>query len=176
MITDLVKKILLYAFAALIIISGIFACADLIKTYTSSSNIAGQIKYNNNGKTTILEHNAQNAVFSVANNYKHTFELNGAVFDGTTDEYTLLVNGNLTSNIEVDAAFIYGDFGIVFYDTSGNVSADVTVGIKVTFLANKTRIELTAPKTKNDLSHLYTYMMDYGLNIEVVKVGEVINE
>ena len=154
-----------------IMLLGTLGGIDLYRTYTAQSDIVGAIRFNPNQPVEALSIEVVTAFHnSGGNRYTYANDHHSIEFDGQESEYTLTVNGFPISNIQLGAGYILGEFTLSFYDVTGARLTGVTLHVKLTFYANRTRLELELQNTNNGLSYFYSYMLDNGLTVAVLEV------
>jgi hypothetical protein len=88
-------------------------------------------------------------------------------YDGTRNNYELLINGYPCYINDYNAGLIDSSFSMSFYDTLGVMTATTLLHIKIEFYYNKTKLSLTATNGGGAISYLNNLIASDGLTIEV---------
>ncbi|MBQ8451588.1 MAG: hypothetical protein IJ538_02300 [Clostridia bacterium] len=92
-------------------------------------------------------------------------------FNGKQNDYTILVNGQPTNNIIVNAGKISGDLTLAFYNLNGDVASTAELHILIEYYASGTKVTLTTQNSNDSVSYLTTYTNINGAVIKVVQRG-----
>ena len=92
-------------------------------------------------------------------------------FNGKQNDYTILVNGQPTNNIIVNAGKISGDLTLAFYSLNGDVVSTAELHILIEYYASGTKVTLTTQNSNDSVSYLTTYTNINGAVIKVVQRG-----
>ena len=92
-------------------------------------------------------------------------------FNGKQNDYTILVNGNPTSNVVVNAGKISGDLTLTFYGLNGDAVSTADLHILIEYYASGTKVTLTIQNINDSVSYLTTYTNINGAVIKVVQRG-----
>jgi hypothetical protein len=160
-----------YIICLVLILLGALGGIDLYRTYTAQSDITGVIRFNPNQPKEALSIEVVTAFSHTGGNrYTYTNDYHSIEFDGQENEYTLTVNGFPVGNIEMGAGYISGEFTLSFYAVTGERITGVTLHVKLTFFATRTKLELELRNIDNGLSFFYSWMLDNGLTISLLEV------
>ena len=92
-------------------------------------------------------------------------------FNGSNNDYIILVNGNPTSNVIINAGKISGDLIMDFYNLDGQVATTATLHILVEYYASGTKVTLTITNTNDSVAYFSSYTNIHGAVIKVVQRG-----
>ncbi len=106
-----------------------------------------------------------------SNAYTATYTFDAIKFDGTKNQYELFFNGTKLET-EQTAGTLSAVLEKNFYNTSNELSSNVSINIELTFTAKQTTLNFTSNNTGDELSYFSTYMDLYGV---IITVGGQIN-
>ena len=166
-----------YIFCVVVIIVGVFCFINMYEMFSVSSgeygsaiNIVTKNEYNE-----VSTFDFGSLSFDTNDNVKFT-NISTFVpteFNGKENEYILLFNDNLVTNLVVTSGSISGDFIRNFYDTNGEIITTSNLKILVEFLETEIRTTLNITNENDSVSYLSTYANINGAVLKVVKRGNI---
>lgn len=169
-----VAKIFYYVISFGLIIAIVPCCIYLHKDLTQESKYYGEIKtYNLYDEFNLYEYDVSDAVFYVNSDrsgyiYTTSYPVT-AGFDGSKNQYNLLVNNQPCNNETVTAGILYGESTRSFLDAYGQVIQEVTLNIKFTFYAHSISLEI---ETITDAKGLSLLLEDIKFNDLTLRIIE----
>jgi len=164
-----------YILCFALIVVGIFSTMELVELFNVKSMEYGTVitieTKNDYAEISKFDYGSLSFDTEDYSNFSNvsTFEPN--TFDGKSNDYTILFNGNPTSNVIVNAGKISGDLTMCFYDLNGNVATTSNLHILIEYYASGTKVTLTMTNTNNSVSYFSTYTNINGAVIKVVQRG-----
>jgi len=157
-----------------IFVLALFAGYDLYKVYSVESQVFGNVVLSKEEKVYEFAKTYSFIIFD--NNLSFIDELPEPYkFNGTRDDYQLLINGYPCLINQVYAGYISGVFSLDFYDIDGQLGASIEITVTVQFFHDKTRIIITTTNENNAISYFNNLMEKYGFTMEVFYTRVVFN-
>lgn len=164
-----------YLLCFILIFIGIFSTIELVKLFNVKSAEYGTVITieTKNEYTEISKFDYGSLLFDTEDyvNYSNVSTFSPQDFNGRENNYTILVNGNPTSNVIVNAGKITGDLTLSFYDLEGEVVSNANLHILIEYYASGTKVTLTIQNDNDSVSYLSTYTNINGAVIKVVQRG-----
>ena len=164
-----------YLLCFILIFIGIFSTIELVKLFNVKSAEYGTVITieTKNEYTEISKFDYGSLSFDTEDylNYSNVSTFSPQDFNGRENNYTILVNGNPTSNVIVNAGKITGDLTLSFYDLDGEVASIADLHILIEYYASGTKVTLTIQNFNDSVSYLTTYTNINGAVIKVVQRG-----
>ena len=164
-----------YLLCFVLIFIGIFSSIELLKLFNVKSAEYGTVITieTKNDYTEISKFDYGSLSFDTEDytNYTNVSTFAPAEFDGKSNNYTILFNGQPTSNVVVNAGKISGDLTICFYDLNGDVASTSDLHILIEYYASGTKVTLTMPNTNDSVAYFTTYTNINGAVVKVVQRG-----
>ena len=161
-----------YLICVVLIISGIFCGANLIKIWSQKSGVYGSIESieSKNNYTDVAKFDLGIISFESDNNVDYSFSYTDGYieFDGNSD-YSLLINDSLVSDVIFEAGKIIADAKFKFYGSDGKVVSVAELNIYIEFLSDKTVISITTKNNNDSMAYLMRYVNVNGFVIKVVE-------
>ena len=173
----MIKKVWIYILLLAVCGVGIFCSANLIQMLNVKSKIIGSPKTIETilNYTNEFTYDLDLVEFENQGNgtFKAEYIKNAVDFDGSRDNYTLLFNEELVSDVKVTNGEITGIFIKNYFDKNNNNICSNSIYISIVFSAKATTITLTATNDKDNLSYFNTYNSINGAIIKVVTINEI---
>lgn len=164
-----------YILCFILIFIGIFSTIELVKLFNVKSAEYGTVITieTKNDYTEISKFDYGSLSFDTEDyvNYTNVSTFSPQEFNGRENNYTILVNGNPTSNVIINAGKITGDLTLSFYDLDGEVASIADLHILIEYYASGTKVTLTIQNFNDSVSYLTTYTNINGAVIKVVQRG-----
>lgn len=90
-------------------------------------------------------------------------------FDGTSGNYALLFDGNVSNNTQVSNGSVRGTFDLAFYGVDGEELSIAKLNVEIIYTATETKVILSIDNVNDSVSYLNVYTE---LNGAVFKVVE----
>ncbi|MBQ7973937.1 MAG: hypothetical protein IJ295_03230 [Clostridia bacterium] len=156
-----------------IIIVGVFSFINLSNVWSKESAVVGS-------PTTIESQNNYDLVFKQDYgvvtfetedyvNYVNKSAFADCEFDGLRNEYRVLVNDKLLTDVEVTAGQIKGVYLLNYYLTNGEVGSTAKLDISISFYDDKTEVTISMKNENDSYAYLNRYMGKNGFILKVVK-------
>ena len=162
-----------YLICFILIIVGVFSTMELVKLFNIKSAEYGTVITieTKNEYTEISKFDYGSLSFDTEDyvNFSNVSTFVSQDFDGNENDYTILVNGNPTSNVVVNAGKITGSLVLTFYDLNGNVISIAELHILIEYYASGTKVTLTIQNNNDSVSYFTTYTNINGAVIKVVQ-------
>jgi len=152
-----------------LIILGIFALANVIQIFTAESRNYGAPRFE---REQIVEMAYFDTPFlmllPVGNTNQMTAQLPAFDFDGTRNDYEILVNGYSARLVRHAAGMVEGVFDIAFFNIYGQLAARASLNIRFEFTSTQTQFSVTSTSTNNELAYLNQWIENLGFRVSVV--------
>lgn len=160
-----------YLLMAAIIIVGIFCTAKLVKLFSVSSQEVGTAIVTEKNKQADYRYDLGEIILENidANTYSITYNLGAEAFDGTDSEFLVEINGEPTTNLQVNAGSLEFDYILKFKGLNAEELTQSTLHRRIEYLTSGTRIKLAMKNTNNSVSFLSSYSTLNGFVVEVYK-------
>lgn len=164
-----------YIICFVLILVGIFSTMELVKLFNVKSAEYGTVITieTKNDYTEVSKFDYGSLSFDTED-YVHFTNVSTFApqdFNGKQNDYTILVNGQPTNNIIVNAGKISGDLTLAFYGLNGDVVSTAELHILIEYYASGTKVTLTTQNSNDSVSYLTTYTNINGAVIKVVQRG-----
>ena len=97
-------------------------------------------------------------------------------FDGDNNEYRISINETICSKTSYGAGKISGSLHKVFEDIDGNVIADTTLEVQISFYMNKTVIDISCSDSETAVTCWQNYFKNFGFRLSVENILGVEND
>jgi len=156
-----------------IIVIGIFSFINLSDIWSRESKVVGT-------PTTIESRNNYELVFKqdygvvAFETEDDVYYINKSAFadcefDGLKNEYRILVNDKLLTDVEVSAGQIKGVYLLNYYLTDGQIGSTAKLDITMSFYDDKTEVTISMKNESDSYAYLNRYMGKNGFILKVVK-------
>lgn len=163
------RKILMYIFAGIIVVGGVFHGAQLIKKLTAESYINGSINIENvynlenyNYKTNAIVFTENEGVYVCTATHLPVIDYNGQ-----ENKYTIVINDYYLPT-ETTTGSAVAVMYIDFYGIENNIECSVELKIRVNFYVDKTELILNT-NTQTEANYITKYVTENGFKIQVIK-------
>lgn len=169
-----IAKIFYYVITFGLIIAIVPCCIYLHKDMTQESKYYGEIKtYNLYDDFNLYEYDVSDAVFYTNSDrsgyiYTTSYPVTSG-FDGSKNQYNLLVNNQPCNNETLTAGILYGESTRSFLDAYGQVIQEVTLNIKFTFYAHSISLEIETITDAKGLSLLLEDIKFNDLKLRIIE-------
>lgn len=164
-----------YLICIVLIISGIFCGINLVEIWSQKSGVYGSIESieTQNNYNEVVKFDLGTISFESDNNvdYSYSYSDGYKEFDGTSVNYSLLVNDSIVSNVVFESGKIIADVNFNFYGSDGEVDSVANLNIYIEFLSDRTEISITTKNENNSMAYLMRYVNTNGFTIKVVERG-----
>lgn len=164
-----------YIICFVLIFIGVFCTMELVKLFNVKSAEYGTVITieTKNDYTEVSRFDYGSLSFDTEDyvNFTNISTFSPTEFNGKENDYTILVNGNPTNNLVVNAGKISGDFSMTFYDLNGDVATVSDLHILIEYYASGTKVTLTIQNNNDSVSYFTTYTNINGAVIKVVQRG-----
>ncbi|MBQ3214189.1 MAG: hypothetical protein IJB10_04215 [Clostridia bacterium] len=162
-----------YLICAVLIVAGIFSFISLQDIWSQSSSVVGTpitIETQNNYEL-VCKFDYGTVAFETEDyvEYVNTSAFAHYEFDGSKNDYNVLVNDNLLSDIKVSAGQIEAKCLINFYSTDGNLTSTADLDITIFFYDDSTQVVISMTNENDSYAYLSKYMANNGFILKVVK-------
>lgn len=162
-----------YIICAFLIVAGIFSFMNLQDIWSQSSYVVGTpitIETQNNYEL-VCKFDYGTIAFETEDyvEYVNTSTFAHYEFDGSKNNYSVLVNDNLLSDIEVSAGKIIANCLINFYSTDGELTSTADLNFTILFYDDSTQITISMSNENDSYAYLSKYMANNGFILKVVK-------
>lgn len=156
-----------------IIIVGVFSFINLSNVWSKESAVVGSpatIESQNNYDL-VFKQDYGVVTFETEDyvNYVNKFAFADCEFDGLRNEYRVLVNDKLLTDVEVTAGQIKGVYLLNYYLTNGEVGSTAKLDISIFFYDDKTEVTILMKNENDSYAYLNRYMGKNGFILKVVK-------
>lgn len=160
-----------YLLMAAIIIVGIFCTAKLVKLFSVSSQEVGTAIVTEKNKQADYRYDLGEIILENidANTYAITYNLGAEAFNGTDSEFLVEINGEPTTNLQVNAGSLEFDYILKFKGLNAEELTQSTLHMRIEYLTSGTRIKLSMKNINNSVSFLSSYSTLNGFVVEVYK-------
>lgn len=160
-----------YLLMAAIIIVGIFCTAKLVKLFSVSSQEVGTAIVTEKNKQADYRYDLGEIILENidANTYAITYNLGSEAFNGTDSEFLVEINGEPTTNLQVNAGSLEFDYILKFKGLNAEELTQSTLHMRIEYLTSGTRIKLSMKNINNSVSFLSSYSTLNGFVVEVYK-------
>ena len=163
------RKILIYVFAGIVVVGGVFHGAQLIKKLTAESYINGSINIENvynlenyNYKTNAIVFTENEGVYVYTATHLPVTDYNGQ-----ENKYTIVINDYYLPT-ETTTGSAVAIMYIDFYGIENNIECSVELKIRVNFYVDKTELILNT-NTQTEANYMTKYVTENGFKIQVIK-------
>ena len=164
-----------YLICFVLIIVGIFSSIELVKLFNVKSAEYGTVITieTKNDYTEISKFDYGSLSFDTEDytNYTNVSTFAPAEFNGKSNNYTILFNGQPTGNVVVNAGKISGDLTMCFYDLNGDVASTSDLHILIEYYASGTKVTLSMANEDDSVAYFTTYTNINGAVVKVVQRG-----
>ncbi len=164
-----------YLICFALIMVGVFSTLELVKLFNVKSVEYGSVITieTKNDYTEVSKFDYGTLTFDTTDytNFTNVTTFAPCSFDGKNNDYTILVNGNPTCNIVVNAGKISGELNLEFYDLNGIIVTTAKLNILVEYYASGTKVSLSVQNNNDSIAYLTTYININSAVIKVVKRG-----
>ena len=161
-----------YLFCFILIIAGVFCSIGLYNEFTNNSGVYGTFESVEtvNKFDEVLKVDEGVIPFESSDyvNYSAKIAQEPVKFDGSKEDYAVLFNGNLLSDVEIYSGKITAVITLNFYNTEGAKVATAVVNVLIEFLDSNTIITFTTKNENNSFAYLNQYMNVNGAILKVV--------
>lgn len=102
-------------------------------------------------------------------NYQTVGTFGAQKFDGTNSNYTVLFNGQSTSNVVVSSGKISSNLSVNFYDLNGTKIVQANIHILIEYYASGTKVTMTTTNQNNSVGYLNVFTNINGAVLKVVE-------
>lgn len=96
----------------------------------------------------------------------------GAIdFNGKKNDYKLLFNGSILSDVQIYAGQIKATYSRNFYDLEGNMVACAKMSILIECFDNETKVSISTTNENDSIVYLNRYMTINGAILKIVQEG-----
>ncbi len=164
-----------YLLCFILILSGVFCSIGLVHEFNVESGVYGTFesvetinKYND-----VLKVDKGVIPFETENYKDYTAVVTEeyTYFDGKYNDYAVMFNGNLLSDVQIYAGKITASINLNFYDNYGEKITTSVVNILIEFFDSNTKITFTTQNIDNSYAYLNQYMNVNGSVLKVVMRG-----
>ena len=164
-----------YIICFVLIFIGIFSTMELVKLFNVKSAEYGTVITieTKNDYTEVSKFDYGSLSFDTEDyqNFTNISTFAPQDFNGRQNDYTILVNGNPTSNVIVNAGKISGDLTLTFYGLNGDAVSTAELHILIEYYASGTKVTLTLQNSNDSVAYFTTYTNINGAVIKVVQRG-----
>ena len=164
-----------YIICFVLIFIGIFSTMELVKLFNVKSAEYGTVITieTKNDYTEVSKFDYGSLSFDTEDyqNFTNISTFAPQDFNGKQNDYTILVNGNPTSNVIVNAGKISGDLTLTFYGLNGDAVSTAELHILIEYYASGTKVTLTLQNSNDSVAYFTTYTNINGAVIKVVQRG-----
>lgn len=164
-----------YIICFVLIFVGIFSTMELVKLFNVKSAEYGTVITieTKNDYTEVSKFDYGSLSFDTEDyqNFTNISTFAPQDFNGKQNDYTILVNGNPTSNVIVNAGKISGDLTLTFYGLNGDAVSTAELHILIEYYASGTKVTLTLQNSNDSVAYFTTYTNINGAVIKVVQRG-----
>lgn len=164
-----------YIICFVLIFVGIFSTMELVKLFNVKSAEYGTVITieTKNDYTEVSKFDYGSLSFDTEDyqNFTNISTFAPQDFNGKQNDYTILVNGNPTSNVIVNAGKISGDLTLTFYGLNGDAVSTAELHILIEYYASGTKVTLTLQNNNDSVAYFTTYTNINGAVIKVVQRG-----
>lgn len=153
---------------------GVYSAFTMADYYTNQRNqVVGELQeYNPYEDFNFFEYNLTNLVFypNEEGNYAFTTTYATSIpFDGSSSEYTLLLNNSPCK--ETSSAFgrLKGDTNLTFYNVDGEKISNIELSIMLTFRSSDIELEINTSATHENIGLLEEYVACNGFNLRIIE-------
>jgi hypothetical protein len=173
-------KYILYLISIVIIVCSLFAGVDIWRNYSEKSHTYGDI---------VISGRKINSAFEKTfDNFAGYWEPTGTVntwqfrenfadiieFDGTKNDYGILINNYPCLVKTVSAGLILGELNMTFYATTGEITAVTNLTVKIEFLHDKTKFTLQVTNAEIAVGYINNLVLADGFTVTVCYAETVI--
>jgi len=159
----------------LLIISGIFCTMGCIEVWSEKSAVYGTVESieTKNNYSEVAKFDLGTLPFESEDdvNYYFTENHDHIDFNGLENDYSLLFNDNLASDVEVYAGKIVGTIEIKFYDKENVNVSTAKLNVVIEFLDSDTVISISMKNSNNSIAYLTRYTGVHGSVLKIVEKG-----
>ena len=165
-----------YLICCLIMIVGAFCMFNMVQIWSQTSGVYGEpytIETKNNYE--IIEGGKFDfgaIAFETDDNVNYTCVTNFnpiVNFDGIKNDYALLFNDNLVSNVKFYAGQVDCDYMMNVYNTKGELVSTPSLNIIIKVLETQTNITITMKNENNSYGYFSQYMQNNGVILKIVE-------
>ena len=165
-----------YVICCVLIIAGFFCMSNMIQIWSQTSGVYGSpYTIETKNDYTIIEGGKFDfgaIAFTTEDNVNYTsLTTFDAVknFDGTKNNYALLFNDNLASNVQFFAGQVDCEYTMNVYNTKGELVSTPILNITLKVLENQTAITITMKNENNSYGYFTQYMNNNGVILKIVE-------
>lgn len=160
-----------YLLMAIIIIVGIICSAELVKLFNVNSQEVGTAITTEQNKQADYRYDLGEIILENVdgNNFSMTYNLGAETFNGTDSEFIVEINGEPTTNLQVNAGSLEFDYILKFKGLNAEELTTSILHMRIEYLTSGTRIKLAMKNTNNSVSFLSSYSTLNGFVVEVYK-------
>lgn len=164
-----------YLICCVLIVAGFFCGLNMIEIWSQKSAIYGSPSsieiINDYDIVAKFDYGTIPFESEDLTNYESQQGFGAIKFDGTKNDYVLIFNNNLLSDVEVRAGEIVATLNMKFYETGGEVASTVKVNFLIQFFDDSTVITATMKNEENSFGYFQKYMNTNGAILKVCAKG-----
>ena len=153
---------------------GVYSAFTMVDYYTKERNqVVGELQeYNPYEDFDFFEYKLTNLAFYPNEEGNYVYETTYATsmpFDGSSAEYTLLLNNSPCK--ETSSAFgrLKGETNLIFYNVDGEQTSNIELFIMLTFKSSEIELEIVTSATNENIGLLEEYVACNGFNLRIIE-------
>lgn len=165
-----------YIICFVLIFVGIFSTIELLKIFNIKSAEYGTVitieTKNNYIEISKFDYGSLSFDTEDYINFTNISTFAPSDFDGKSNDYTILFNGQPVSNVVVNAGKISGNLIMYFRDLNGEIVSTSDLYILIEYYASCTKVTLSMVNMNDGIAYFTTYTNINGAIIKVVQRRE----
>jgi len=162
-----------YIICIVLIFGGVFSYLSLQDIWSRESVVVGSPTTieSRNGYDLVCKFDYGVVTFDTEDyvTYTNTSTFANYDFNGLKNDYRVLINDSLLTDVEVSAGQIKGVYLLNYYLTDGQIGSTAKLDITMSFYDDKTEVTISMKNESDSYAYLNRYMGKNGFILKVVK-------
>lgn len=167
-----------YLICGVLIIAGFFCGLNMFNVWSRTSGVEGSPTTieTENDYSIVAKFNCGMLALETDNykNYSGGLSFGAVDFDGEKNDYILLINDNLISDVDFKAGKVDTTYTLNFYNTSGELASTLNLNIDIEFYDSNTVINFKMTNSADSYAYFQQYLNYNGLIIKICERSETI--